>query len=380
MEVELVQREPELMVYQEETSQLADQIRKQVEAMQPIKEKVEEEQEYVQEKFKSAQVMKEECQKDLLKAKPMQKKAEESLKLLQPSDLITIKGMFNPPSTVKLVFEAVCVLLEEQPTMVPKPSNPKEKEPKYWETTRALLNKPKDFLHRLENYEKDNISEHVIEKIRKNYIANTKDFNIKKVEQAANNAMGIFEWILAMSEYDKVIKYVKPKLQKLDEANKQVNTLETNLKEKMDELGVLNAEIAELQGKYDAAMAKQQELEDNINTCRLQIKRANQIVDGLGDEKQRWLEVQNELKASQELLYGDILLSSAFIVFLGPFTKPYRHSAMEEWSTLMRASNVRFSEDFQLQNTVGSSVQILQWNMYQLPKDQYSIENGLIFQ
>ena len=47
MEVELVQREPELMVYQEETSQLADQIRKQVEAMQPIKEKVEEEQPYV---------------------------------------------------------------------------------------------------------------------------------------------------------------------------------------------------------------------------------------------------------------------------------------------------------------------------------------------
>lgn len=43
MEVELVQREPELIVYKEETTQLADQIRQQVEAMQPIKEKVEEE-------------------------------------------------------------------------------------------------------------------------------------------------------------------------------------------------------------------------------------------------------------------------------------------------------------------------------------------------
>lgn len=168
--------------------------------------------------------------------------------------------------------------------------------------------------------------------------------------------MGIFEWVLAMSEYDKVIKYVKPKLQKLDEANKQVKTLESNLKEKIDELEVLNAQIADLQGKYDAAMAKQQELEDNINTCRLQIKRANQIVDGLGDEKQRWLEVQNDLRASQQLLYGDILLSSAFIVFLGPFTKAYRHSAMEEWKVMMKSMNVRFSDDFQLQSTVGSAV------------------------
>lgn len=164
--------------------------------------------------------------------------------------------MFNPPPTVKLVFEAVCVLLEEPPTMVPKPSNPKEKEPKYWETTRTLLNKPKEFLQRLEDYDKDNIPEHLIEKIRKNYIANTKDFNLKKVEQAANNAVGIFEWVLAMSEYDKVIKFVKPKLNKLDEANKQVKTLESNLKEKMEELDVLNRQIGQLQGKYDLAMAK----------------------------------------------------------------------------------------------------------------------------
>jgi hypothetical protein len=42
---------------------------------------------------------------------------------------------------------------------------------------------------------------------------------MKKVEQASNNAKSIFEWILALNEYFKVLKIVKPKLAKLDEAN-----------------------------------------------------------------------------------------------------------------------------------------------------------------
>ena len=79
----------------------------------------------------------------------------------------------------------------------------------------------------------------MIEKLRSEYLTNP-NFNLKKVEQASNNAKSIFEWILALNEYFKVLKIVRPKLAKLDEANQQVLELETNLKVKVDELDTLN--------------------------------------------------------------------------------------------------------------------------------------------
>ena len=81
--------------------------------MQPIKGKVEEEEKYVKEKYKMAQQIKDECELDLSKAKPQLKKAEDALDKIDLNDLIIIKQMITPPEMVRLVFSAVCVLLEE---------------------------------------------------------------------------------------------------------------------------------------------------------------------------------------------------------------------------------------------------------------------------
>lgn len=89
--------------------------------MQPIKFKVEEEEKYVKEKYKFAQEIKDQCELDLSKAKPQLKKAEDSLDKIDLNDLIIIKQMITPPEMVKLVFSAVCVLLEEQPVLTPNP-------------------------------------------------------------------------------------------------------------------------------------------------------------------------------------------------------------------------------------------------------------------
>lgn len=155
-------------------------------------------------------MIKEECEKDLSKAKPKLKQAEDALNTLDPSDINNIKAMLKPPDTVRLVMEAVCIMCNVPALSVPSAENPKVKVLSYWEASKKFMSE-RNFLQKLIDYDKDNISADTMKKIRDNYISNTVNFNPKRVEKASSAAKGLCEWILALDEYEKVLRVVKPK-------------------------------------------------------------------------------------------------------------------------------------------------------------------------
>lgn len=118
--------------------------------------------------------------------------------------------MLKPPETVQLVMEAICVMCNVPALAIPNPKNPKEKLMSYWEASKKFLS-DKNFLRRLIEYDKENISPDIMRRIREKYIAQTTIFNPKRVEKASSAAKGLCEWILAMDDYEKVLTVVKPK-------------------------------------------------------------------------------------------------------------------------------------------------------------------------
>lgn len=58
----------------------------------------------------SAEAMEDECSKDLAQAVPVLEDALQALNTLKPADITLVKSMKNPPSAVKLVMAAVCVM------------------------------------------------------------------------------------------------------------------------------------------------------------------------------------------------------------------------------------------------------------------------------
>lgn len=91
------------------------------------------------------------------------------------------------------------------------------------------------FLDSLLNFDKDNIPDAVIEKIRKEYLTNP-DFNPEKIKKVSAACEGLCRWVYAMSEYDKVSKVVAPKKKALAEAEKIYNEAINNLKAKREQL------------------------------------------------------------------------------------------------------------------------------------------------
>ena len=79
----------------------------------------------------------------------------------------------------------------------------------YWGPSKRLLG-DYNFLSSLKEYDKDNIPEHVMHRIRKDYITNP-DFDPAKAAKASSAAEGLCKWILAMEMYDRVAKVMNPR-------------------------------------------------------------------------------------------------------------------------------------------------------------------------
>lgn len=205
LEADLIEKKPILLTMTLQTSKIAEEIRAQAKAIEPTKQKVELEEQMVNDHMKEAEKINEECEKDLVKAKPKLKQAEEALNTIKPDDINILKNLPKPPETVKLVMEAVCVLFGVGPMANPFPKDPKDKIPNYWESSKKIMSE-KDFLGSLINFDKNNIDEEAMKKIREKYMTRTTEFNPKRVEKASSAAKGICEWILALSEYEKVLK------------------------------------------------------------------------------------------------------------------------------------------------------------------------------
>lgn len=153
MEEELVLKKPILETMQIESQELALQIQKEVQLMEPLREQAQIEEAFVKEKFQQAELISNECQDDLSKAKPKLVAAEKALQVLDENDITNLKSMQKPPDTVRMVMEAVCVLKKVQPEIKSDPKNPKEKIVNYWDNAKKMLSE-KDFLKSLIEYDK----------------------------------------------------------------------------------------------------------------------------------------------------------------------------------------------------------------------------------
>lgn len=63
---------------------------------------------------------------------------------------------------------------------------------------------------------------------------------------------------------------------------------------------------------------------------------------GLASENVRWAESVENYKSQGVTLYGDVLLISAFVSYVGYFTKKYRNELMEKfWIPYIKQLKVR---------------------------------------
>uniref|UniRef100_A0A4W5QVG2 Dynein axonemal heavy chain 1 n=1 Tax=Hucho hucho TaxID=62062 RepID=A0A4W5QVG2_9TELE len=301
----------------------------------------------------------EDAQKDLDEALPALDAALTSLKSLNKNDVV--RAMQRPPHGVKLVIEAVCIMRSIKPKKVAG-EKPGTKVDDYWEPGKSLLQDPGKFLEGLFKFDKENIPDSVI-KLVQPYIDNEEfqPANIAKVSKACTS---ICQWVRAMHVYHFVAKGVEPKRKALQEAQEDLAMTQLILDDANEKLAQVEEGIATLQAKYHDLLCL-----------------SLQLIGGLADEKVRWRETVQHLEYMVNNVSGDVLLAAGYVAYLGPFTvSAYRASMADEWLRGFKEQGVPHTEEPNLISTLGDKVKIRSWQITGLPKDNLSVENGVITQ
>uniref|UniRef100_A0A8B9MHC5 Dynein axonemal heavy chain 3 n=1 Tax=Accipiter nisus TaxID=211598 RepID=A0A8B9MHC5_9AVES len=376
MQKELTALQPELIQTSAETDKMMIQIEKETTEVDAKKELVSADEKEANEAAAVAKAIKDECEGDLAEAMPALEAALAALDTLNPSDISLVKSMQNPPGPVKLVMESICVMKGTKPERKPDPSGSGKMVEDYWGPSRKILGDLK-FLESLKAYDKDNIPPAIVKRIRERFIDHP-DFQPAVIKNVSSACEGLCKWVRAMEVYDRVAKVVAPKRERLRAAEGLLDVQMQKLKTKQAELKEVVDRLQALNDEFDNMNDRKRELENNIELCSQKLVRAEQLINGLGGEKDRWTEAARLLGIRYVDLIGDVLLSSGTITYLGAFTIDYRLKCQKQWQVLCNENNIPCSSDFSLSNTLGDPVKIRAWQIAGLPVDSFSIDNGII--
>ena len=112
----------------------------------------------------------------------------------------------------------------------------------------------------------------------------TKD-NILKQSEAAGS---IYQWIIAIDQYQKVKKNVDPKEKKLVEAQLYLEKVDKILADKNQMLKDIQNQVKMLNDELLSSQNKSANLKLELDTAAKQLYRAEKLVTGLGSERKRW--------------------------------------------------------------------------------------------
>uniref|UniRef100_A0A673Y2U6 Dynein axonemal heavy chain 3 n=1 Tax=Salmo trutta TaxID=8032 RepID=A0A673Y2U6_SALTR len=376
MQEELTALQPELIQTSAETDKMMVNIEKETVVVDAKKELVLADEKVANDAAAAAKAIKDECEGDLAEAMPALEAALSALDTLKPSDITVVKSMSNPPGLVKLVMESICIMKGIKPERKPDPGGSGKMIEDFWGPSKKLLGDMK-FLENLKAYDKDNIAAANIKKIRDKFIDNP-EFQPSIIKNVSSACEGLCKWVRAMEVYERVSKVVAPKIEKLKEAEEELGVQMQMLSVKRAELKEVVDKLQDLNNTFEAMCNKKKDLEENIELCSQKLIRAEQLIGGLGGEKDRWTEAARLLGIRYTNLTGDVLLSSGTVSYLGAFTVDYRVECQREWHLLCQAKKVPCSEDFTLSNTLGNQVSIRAWQIAGLPVDSFSTDNGII--
>ncbi|XP_069175792.1 dynein axonemal heavy chain 7 isoform X4 [Procambarus clarkii] len=376
MQQELLNLQPILLTKTREVEEKMAVVEKRRGEVAEVERVVRQDEEVANEAAEAANGIRKECEAELNLALPLLEEATAALNTIKQDDIVFIKAMKNPPAGVKLVMEAVCVLLDEKPDRVPDPQGTGKMVEEYWSVSKRLLGDIK-FKENLLNFDKENISQKAIQTIRSKYRDNH-EFKPEKIMVASKAAESLCKWVLAMERYEEVDRKVAPKREALQRADHQYQGLMGELRKKQEALRGVQEELAGLQAELDTVKKEKLELEQTVELCSIKKDRAEQLLAALGGEKTRWTDNAHHLAQVYIYLTGDMLLAAGVIAYLGAFTPEYRTEQTTRWLQECRERGVPCSGEFVLASVLGDPLTIRDWTLNGLPTDPFSIDNGVI--
>merc|ERR1712106_560153 len=259
MQATLTELEPVLKVKPAATEELMVTLDRDKEEANKVREVVSEDERVANIKAGETQAIKNDAQRDLDEALPALEATNTALNSLDKADISELRVFTTPPEMVQTVLEAVCILLGQKTD---------------WKSAKTVMG-DSQFLPSLQKYDKDNISQGLLKKLKK-YIENP-DFVPEKVEKVSKACRSMCMWVRAMDVYSRVVREVEPKKAKLRQAEAELDVVQKSLAEKQAQLQAVEDKINELQTMFDNSVAEKDSPMKQMALTEARLKRAAKL-------------------------------------------------------------------------------------------------------
>ncbi|XP_075374925.1 dynein axonemal heavy chain 17-like isoform X4 [Mycteria americana] len=310
------------------------------------------------------------CETDLAKAEPALVAAQEALNTLNKNNLTELKSFGSPPQAVVNVMAAVMVLT------APGGKIPKDKS---WKAAKVMMGKVDTFLDALKNFDKEHIPEACLKAFQP--YQSDPSFDPEFIMSKSTAAAGLCSWCLNIVRFYEVFCEVEPKRRALEEANAELAEAQEKLGRIKNKIADLNANLAALTAQFEKATAEKIKCQQEADATNRVITLANRLVGGLASENVRWAESVETLREQEKTLCGDVLLVSAFVSYVGYFTKKYRDELLEKrWIPFLSglAVPIRITPGLDPLSLLTDAADVAAWSNQGLPSDRTSTENATI--
>ena len=136
---------------------------------------------------------------------------------------------------------------------------------------------------------------------------------------------------------------VEPLRKELEECNERLAAARSSLAKAKETLDELNALLDKLRIEFDQAESDKAEAIMAVEKGEAKLDLAQRLTRALDSEGGRWMENIKILEKDYLLLSGDVLLASAFISYIGPFTKEFREHLLNScWTPFMKTAGKKF--------------------------------------
>uniref|UniRef100_A0A8C3V2Y5 Dynein axonemal heavy chain 17 n=1 Tax=Catharus ustulatus TaxID=91951 RepID=A0A8C3V2Y5_CATUS len=304
------------------------------------------------------------CEEDLAKAEPALAAAQAALNTLNKTNLTELRSFGSPPSAVSNVTAAVMVLT------APGGRIPKDRS---WKAAKVAMARVDGFLDSLIKFNKENIHENCLKALQP-YLQDPK-FNPEFVATKSSAAAGLCSWVLNIVRFHHVFCEVQPKRQALDRANAELAAAQDKLATR------LNENLSKLTARFEQATSDKLKCQQEAEATACTITLANRLVGGLASENVRWAEAVKDFKEQQSTLCGDVLLSTAFVSYLGYFSGKYRQELLDGiWRPYLHQLQVSpdSSESLDPLWVLADAAAVAAWQNQGLPSDRTSTESAAI--
>ena len=341
-------------------------------------------------------VEKAKCEEELSLALPALIAASNAASSITSADTANWKSMASKKdtgNTAKWLADAVSILLYEKVRndIDIKPTKPTTKaEEEYmlmvhtWDVGKKVLTDSdlkKKLSMRADKKYASLINDEILELVEP-YTKLLENFlSYQNVKTQSESNLPLREWVKQIELFSLNTRSIKPKQAALEQQESKLSDAMNKLNAAQAVLDEINRKITVLNENLRVNKQEADELDADYREQMKKIKKANNLIGSLADERERWKEGAEDISRLKNDLVGNAGLATAFISYCGPFSSIYRDRiARDRFIRLLSEQKIPFSANIyeKLVEFLVDEATIGQWNLDGLPKDTLSIQNGIM--